>query len=170
MARIFLAPNESEHPPQGNPLMTQSATPLVLYMRSLRHLPSCVFSSSRRPASKVFFDVRHSSLRQHSGPTLALTYRAAQCIKRGFWICNQRVACSPFRSAPASPPMGRNRSNSESPFRHQTFSRLCRDSRLEVRASSLRPSASLASCAPIDARASSNASMLAPITGSSRVD
>lgn len=30
----------------------------------------------------VLFDVRHSSLRQHSGATLAATFRAAQCIKR----------------------------------------------------------------------------------------
>jgi len=83
----------------------------------------------------VLFDVRNSSLHQHSGGKLALTFRATQCIKRRFWTYNQRVACSPFRSAPASLPKDGKARTSESSFHRQAFPRLRRDSRLEVRAS-----------------------------------
>jgi hypothetical protein len=40
-------------------------------------------------------------------PALALTNRAAQCIKRRLLICNQIVARSPFWSTPASLRKGR---------------------------------------------------------------
>ena len=46
---------------------------LVLYMRSLRQVFSCV-SSLPWPASMVLYDVRRTSRRQHSGATLALTF------------------------------------------------------------------------------------------------
>ena len=100
-----------------NPRVSLPQRGLVLYMRSLRQVFSCV-SFSAWPASMVLFDVRRTSRRQQSGATLALTLRAAQCIKRRYF-CNQRVARSPSWSAPAALPRGGNARTLGSPFHRQ---------------------------------------------------
>ena len=106
-----------------NPPMSQPAEPLVLYMRLLRQVVLCAVTLQPGP-HRWFFSTSGRGRRQQSGATLALTLRAAQCIKRRFYL-QPKVARSPSWVRTRCIAEGRNaRSLSNPPVHRPVRSRL----------------------------------------------